>query len=472
VLLDVAQTGDLVMYGTLLMSCAAALAIGMYFGDFSLACLCAAVIVATGSAAFFAARGSILSQAVLTACNVAAVALHIQLAFGTSEFHFGVFVLLGLLLVYRDWRPIVLAAALFAVHHVVFDRMQAAGFDVFCTTHADISKTLAHAVYVVVQTGIEIYLARELKRSAVEGSELSDIVKCIDLNGRLCLDVKNVRVTTRTSALLKEAVEKIAAAIAEVGSSVTSIENASAEIAGGNLDLSQRTEEQASNLQQTSASMEQLTGSVKNTAESARNANDLARSAAASATDGGIAVGKVMATMTHISESSKEIADITSVIDGIAFQTNILALNAAVEAARAGEHGRGFAVVASEVRVLAQRSATAAKEIKALIGESVNRVEVGRNLANAAGESIESIVDEARRVSLVVSEISNSTGQQTIGIQQVSDAVTQLDTVTQRNAALVEESAAASESLANQALRLSAIVDRFVLPTMGAFALG
>ena len=218
--------------------------------------------------------------------------------------------------------------------------------------------------------------------------------------------------------------------------------------------------------------MEQLTGSVKNTAESARNANDLARSAAASATDGGIAVGKVMATMTHISESSKEIADITSVIDGIAFQTNILALNAAVEAARAGEHGRGFAVVASEVRVLAQRSATAAKEIKALIGESVNRVEVGRNLANAAGESIESIVDEARRVSLVVSEISNSTGQQTIGIQQVSDAVTQLDTVTQRNAALVEESAAASESLANQALRLSAIVDRFVLPTMGAFALG
>ncbi|MFT4438730.1 methyl-accepting chemotaxis protein [Caballeronia sp. 15715] len=428
------------------------------------------MILAIGSTAFFVARGSAVSQAALTACNVAAIILHIQLAFGASELHFGIFVLLGLLLVYRDWRPIVLGAGLFAVHHVVFDRMQAAGFDVFCTTHADLPKTLVHAIYVVAQTGVEIYLARELKRSAVEGSELSDIVNCIDRKGKLCLDVRSVLVSTRTSALLKEAIEKIAAAVAEVGTSVASIETASAEIAAGNLDLSQRTEEQASNLQETSASMEQLTGSVKNTAESAKHANELARSASASATDGGLAVGKVVSTMNHISDSSKEIADITGVIDAIAFQTNILALNAAVEAARAGEHGRGFAVVAAEVRFLAQRSATAAKEIKTLIGESVSRVEVGKSLANAAGNGIDSIVNEARQVSLLVDEISNSTSQQTIGIQQVGDAIVQLDTVTQQNAALVEESAAASESLAQQALRLSSIVDRFVLPGWVALA--
>jgi methyl-accepting chemotaxis protein len=238
---------------------------------------------------------------------------------------------------------------------------------------------------------------------------------------------------------------------------------ASREIAQGNADLSARTEQQASNLQQTAASMEQMTATVNHNTESARQANQLAASASQVAAKGGAVVGEVVSTMDQITASSRKIADIIGVIDGIAFQTNILALNAAVEAARAGEQGRGFAVVASEVRNLAQRSAQAAREIKSLINDSVARVDTGSQLVNDAGATMHEIVTQVKRVADLIGEITSSTLEQSSGISQVNQAVTQLDQMTQQNAALVEQSAAAAESMKEQADDLTRAVSQFRL---------
>jgi methyl-accepting chemotaxis protein len=251
--------------------------------------------------------------------------------------------------------------------------------------------------------------------------------------------------------------------VARVRNGSDSIATGAGQIAAGNADLSQRTEEQASNLQQTAASMEQMTSTVRNNADTAQQANQLAADAAGAAGHGGKVVDQVVVTMEEISQASRKIADIIGVIDGIAFQTNILALNAAVEAARAGEQGRGFAVVAGEVRALAQRSANAAREVKSLIGHSAEKVENGTRLVNEAGRSMQDIVTQVQRVSQLINDISNATVEQSSGITQVGQAMAQLDQVTQQNAALVEESAAAAESLNQQAARLVEAVNAFKL---------
>jgi len=255
--------------------------------------------------------------------------------------------------------------------------------------------------------------------------------------------------------------ERLVDIVGQVRLSSDSIATGSAEIATGNADLSQRTEQQASNLEETAASMEELNSTVKTNSDTAQQANRLASEATQAAEQGGAVVGRVVATMQDISASSRKISDIIGVIDGIAFQTNILALNAAVEAARAGEQGRGFAVVASEVRSLASRSAEAAKEIKTLIGASVEKVEIGTSLVDEAGQSMEGIVNQVRRVGALINEISNASIEQSSGISQVGDAVNQLDQVTQQNAALVEESAAAADSLKNQSQRLAELMSAF-----------
>ncbi|WP_301260590.1 methyl-accepting chemotaxis protein [Eleftheria terrae] len=258
--------------------------------------------------------------------------------------------------------------------------------------------------------------------------------------------------------------QQLSDVVGTIRSGADSVATASSQIAQGNQDLSQRTEQQASALQQTAATMEQLGSTVRNNADSAAQANQLALGASSVAARGGDVVGKVVSTMQGISDSSRKIGDIIGVIDGIAFQTNILALNAAVEAARAGEQGRGFAVVASEVRSLAQRSAGAAKEIKSLIGRSVEQVEQGTVLVDQAGRTMDEIVGSIQRVSDIVAEITSASAEQSSGVQQVGNAVTQMDHTTQQNAALVEESAAAAESLKGQARQLVQAVAVFQLP--------
>ena len=257
---------------------------------------------------------------------------------------------------------------------------------------------------------------------------------------------------------------KMVGVLKDVHTSMSTVNGAAGEIAAGNLDLSRRTEEQAASLEETASSMEELTSTVKQNAENARQANHLALGASSVAVKGGKVVGNVVGTMSSINESSRKIVDIISVIDGIAFQTNILALNAAVEAARAGEQGRGFAVVATEVRNLAQRSAAAAKEIKTLIGDSVEKVGVGTKLVDDAGKTMEEIVASVKRVTDIMSEITSASEEQSQGIEQVNQAITHMDQVTQQNAGLVEEAAAAAELLRSQVL----IVDE----AMVAFRLG
>ena len=283
--------------------------------------------------------------------------------------------------------------------------------------------------------------------------------------GNLSSDIRITGSAESTAALraLKTLQEEFRKTIGSIRSGTHEVSTASSEIATGNQDLSQRTEQTASNLQQTASSLSQLTGNVRQSAESAAQANQLASSATQVARRGGTVVSQVVSTMEEINSSSKKIADIIGVIDGIAFQTNILALNAAVEAARAGEQGRGFAVVASEVRSLAQRSAQAAKEIKTLIGASVDKVETGSKLVQDAGSTMDEIVASVQRVTDIIGEISAAALEQSQGIGQVNEAVTRLDQMTQQNAALVEESAAAAESLKDQAHRMTTVVANYNL---------
>ncbi|MDB5882008.1 MAG: chemotaxis protein [Ramlibacter sp.] len=262
---------------------------------------------------------------------------------------------------------------------------------------------------------------------------------------------------------LSDMTQNLRTLVSEVAGGAHTVSDTSAQIAQGNLDLSQRTEEQASTLEETASSMEELTSTVTQNAQNAKQASQLAVGASEVARKGGQVVAQVVSTMTGISESSRKIADIISVIDGIAFQTNILALNAAVEAARAGEQGRGFAVVASEVRSLAQRSAVAAKEIKTLIGDSVDKVDAGTKLVDAAGQTMEEIVASVKQVSDLIAEIAAASHEQSSGIEQVNTAVTQMDQVVQQNASLVEEATAATESMKQQAGWLMEMVARFKL---------
>jgi methyl-accepting chemotaxis protein len=316
----------------------------------------------------------------------------------------------------------------------------------------------------VIGVVVASLLGRNLRAAlGAEPTELSDAVARMaggDLTQRLAVSPQD---STSVLANVARMQANLSNVVFGVRANSESVATASAQIAQGNNDLSKRTEEQASALEETAATMEQLGSTVRNNADSAKQANQMAQSAATVALQGGEVVSKVVATMQGINDSSRKIGDIIGVIDGIAFQTNILALNAAVEAARAGEQGRGFAVVAGEVRTLAHRSAEAAKEIKTLIGRSVDQVETGTSLVDEAGKTMHEIVQAIQRVSDIVEEITSSSIEQSSGVQQVGDAVSQMDQVTQQNAALVEESAAAAESLKNQAQQLVQAVAVFKL---------
>lgn len=359
-------------------------------------------------------------------------ALHIHQANGQIELHFGIFVGMSFLLFYKDWRVIAFAALLAAVHHVSFNYLQSLGYDTVCFTKPSWGIVFVHAIYVVVEAGVLIYLTSQLQ----------------DENGEAAHDQR----------ALQTSLEQLRSALSNARNGIDGINTAASEIAHGNADLSARTESQASSLEETSSTMEELTSTVKQNADNARQANQLVLSASSVAAKGGDLVSQVVETMGSIKDSSRKIVDIISVIDGIAFQTNILALNAAVEAARAGEQGRGFAVVATEVRNLAQRSASAAKEIKHLIGDSVEKVDAGGKLVDEAGQTMTLIVTSVKQVADIMSEITAASQEQSEGIEQVNHAIAQMDEMTQQNAALVEQASAAAESMQEHAAQVAQVM--------------
>jgi len=309
---------------------------------------------------------------------------------------------------------------------------------------------------------MSVLLTRSITRPLSDAVRVARTVAANDLTSTIV--VRSRDEIGQLMMALESMNANLAATVARIRTGVDSIASASGEIAAGNTDLSSRTEQQAASLEETAASMEQLSSTVKQNADSAKQANQLAAAASETASRGGATVSEVVSTMNAISASSVKISDIVSVIDGIAFQTNILALNAAVEAARAGEQGKGFAVVAAEVRTLAQRSAQAAKEIKVLIEDTVQKIGQGSGSAERAGATMQEIVSSVQRVTDIMGEIAAASAEQADGIEQVNRAVSQMDEVTQQNAALVEEAAAAAGSMQDQSADLTRAVSAFRLP--------
>jgi len=461
------RLGDSVMLLALCLYAAAAIILGVAFEQPGLSP--GAMLAWTlglslpGILGFAWAKGTLTSRLTMATSLSGLVALHIQVSAGMTEFHFGVFVTLALLLVYLDWRPIVLSAAMFAVHHIAFDRMQAQGLGLYCLTQPNFGVILLHALYVIVQTGLEALLVIRLARTVRDNAEVAQLAESIDDGQRICLDTGAVRVQAPLALQLQSNLSRMAAAVSAVRGAASGLQMASSKIAGGNRDLSARTEQTTNHLQQAAASLLELTEKVHQSADAAGQARQMADTATSSAHRGGEVVGRVIETMSEIQRNSEKIRDIIGVIDSIAFQTNILALNASVEAARAGEQGRGFAVVAGEVRTLAQRSAQAAKEIKDLIGISVSSVQTGHQLVQTAGTTMTEIVVGVQRVTDIISEIAASSHEQSQGIGQVNAAVAELDGMTKQNAGLVEQSTAASEGLNQQAQQLQEAVDVFRL---------
>ena len=414
-------------------------------------------------------KGGLLSRVGLPVLGMTMVGLMIHVARGHSEAHFAVFAFLACLVVYRSSAAIIAGAVAIAVHHITFNQFQTWGWGPMCFTEPSFMRVIEHALYVVVESIVLVLLALRARSDFATAEELMRIVEQIQGDdGTVNLQVSHLSAQGRVSRKLLDALQHIETAIQQVNRSADAIRQASADIAHGNQSLSSRTEDAAASIAQTAASVEEIVSTIRASVDNAHQANRLAGQASDVASRGGEAVHRVVDTMAGIQQSSRKITDIIGVIDGIAFQTNILALNAAVEAARAGEQGRGFAVVASEVRNLAQRSAEAAKEIKQLITRSVEQVDSGSSLVGSTGEIIGEVVEQVRRVSALVSEITVSSSEQNDGVGQINLAITRLDQTTQQNASMVEQTAAAAERLRQQSDELVAAMAVFRVSAQSA----
>ena len=432
------------------------------YDNFLLGALGGALLMLASLGVARLSRGEQGSRLLLPVLGMAMVGLMIHVSRGHNEAHFAVFAFLACLTVYRAASPILMGAGAIAVHHLSFNQFQSWGWGPMCFSEPSFMRVVEHALFVVAETAVLLFLASRASKSHQAAEEIVAIAEHLQADdGRIDLNLPAQLSKARAVVKLREALDRIADAVEQVRQSTHAIRSASGEIAQGNAALSSRTEQAAASIQETAASVDEIAATIQHSNQHAHQANTLAAQASSVAVEGGDAVSRVVETMNGIQQSSRKITDIIGVIDGIAFQTNILALNAAVEAARAGEQGRGFAVVASEVRSLAQRSAEAAKEIKQLITSSVEQVESGSALVDSTGSTIGQVVDQVRRVTELVGQITTSSSEQNHGIAQINTTISLLDQATQQNAALVEETAAAAESLARQSDQLAQAVALF-----------
>ena len=410
----------------------------------------------------YAFPGSLATRLTVATALMVFCALNIHQAFGMIELHFGIFVLLAFLLCYRDWRPIVLGAGVAALHHLSFNFFQELGFGAMCFTETGLGIVATHAAYVIVETAILSYLAAVLRNEGLQAAELQHMVTRMTASkDKVDLTLARGAVHSAAGQALRALVTRLSNVVASIAKGTDTVADAANGMATGSAELAERTQVQSSALTQTTVALGQLTTILRGNEDQARQATALVESAAEVAARGGDVVSEVVNTMGEINRSSARIADIIGVIDEIAFQTNLLALNAAVEAARAGDQGRGFAVVASEVRSLAQRSATAAREIKALIESSVSNVSAGSELVDQAGVTMTEVVRSVRRVTDIVKDFHRAAQQQSLGIEQVNRAVAQMEEVTQQNAALVESMSESSDRLREQGEQLMDAVALF-----------
>lgn len=408
--------------------------------------------------------GTLLTRLFLAASLMTFSALQIHQAHGLTELHFGIFVLLSFLLAYRDWRPIAFAAVVIAVHHLTFNYLQLAGFGVFCFSQPALSTVLIHAAYVVAQAGLLIYIARHMRADAQAGIELALLGESLSREaGKFDLRLPQITLEGASSRTFKGTLDAIHHALREITHTTDRMTSSSEHIATGNQTLLEQIAAQADGLKATSVTMAQIAQRIRENAGHAATANALSRKTSAVAQQSGEAVGEVVSKMGEIDVAVHRMGEMISTIEGIAFQTNILALNASVEAARAGNEGRGFAVVADEVRTLAQRSATAAREIRQLIADSLQRVELGSVLATRAGDTMQAVVGHVEDVARLIERISSASEAQSHDVDRFSQGVEEMDVALAGNVENVKGVASASGSLREQARTLSAAMSAFIV---------
>jgi methyl-accepting chemotaxis protein len=457
----VSHQADKLMLALVVVASLLAVPIAWHYTSVGLALGVGTALVLAALGLFGLARGSALTRYALPLLLCAAVALQIQVSLGTIEFHFGVFVTLALVMVYRQWRVIVACAAFFAVHHLLFDRLQAWGYAIYCTTSADFLKILLHATFVVLQTAVEVVIVRQMASAYQQGIELQVLVESVQAGGQFRLDVSNQPVRSALAKELQSLLLQLDDTVRTVTQSVEQVQVASKEIQQGSSDLSSRTELASHALEETAAAATRVLSTLERARGLASEADAMTRRASTAAQQGQGVVSDLAQSMQDIRQQAGQIADIVGVVDGLAFQTNLLALNAAVEAARAGEQGRGFSVVAQEVRHLATRSAGAAREIRQLIAASQQAIGQGATHSAGALDAMDQLLQASGQAAEHMRAIVASTHEQGTTMASITQSIHELENAMVQNSALAEQSSAAAFSLQDQTVAMARSVQAF-----------